>query len=217
MRLTFTLSLTNMPQHGKSFVFLPFPQVSREDPKQAPTEVAPSTPARQEGEAPSIPDTPHFEPDQGDPSPEIPVVGVAIKIEAKERMTQTPPLLSRLIQGYLDHTGMEACPYHQMDHGVRDPDCDFCKRALGPLYHRKIKGKRHLPIFTFNSPISKSGKTHFSLQMEAEDSVATKHTRVLLLSPELSRLTQPAFLLLKRDPAPVLAQRRHITNLNLES
>ena len=47
-------------------------------------------------------------------------------------MTQTPPLLSRLIQGYLDHTGIEECPYHQMDHGVRDPDCDHCKRALGP-------------------------------------------------------------------------------------
>ena len=44
-------------------------------------------------------------------------------------MTQTPPNLSRLIQGYLDHTGIEACPYHQMDHGVRDPDCDHCKRV----------------------------------------------------------------------------------------
>ena len=70
--------------------------------------------------------------------------------EAKERMTQTPPLLSRLIQGYLDHTGIEACPYHQMDHGVRDPDCDHCKRALGPLYHHKIVGNRHLPVFTFD-------------------------------------------------------------------
>ena len=28
-------------------------------------------------------------------------------------MTQTPPLLSRLTQGYLDHTGIEECPYHQ--------------------------------------------------------------------------------------------------------
>ena len=65
-------------------------------------------------------------------------------------MTQTPPLLSRLIQGYLDHTGIEACPYHQMDHGVRDPDCDHCKRALAPLYHHKIVGNRHLPVFTFD-------------------------------------------------------------------
>ena len=34
--------------------------------------------------------------------------------------------------------------------GVRDPDCDHCKRALGPLYHHKIKGNRHLPVFTFD-------------------------------------------------------------------
>ena len=65
-------------------------------------------------------------------------------------MTQTPPLLSCLIQGYLDHTGIEECPYHQMDHGVRDPDCDHCKRAVGPLYHHKIVGNRHLPVFTFD-------------------------------------------------------------------
>ena len=65
-------------------------------------------------------------------------------------MTQTPPLISRLIQGYLDHTGIEACPHHQMDHGVRDPNCDHCKRALGPLYHHKIVGNRHLPVFTYD-------------------------------------------------------------------
>ena len=120
------------------------------DPNQAPTEVAPSTPAPHEGEAPSIPDTPHFDADQGDPSPEDPAIGVATKIEAKERMTQTPPLLSRVIQGYLDHTGIEACPHHQMDHGVRDPECNHCKRVLGQLYHHKIKGNRHLPVFTFD-------------------------------------------------------------------
>ena len=37
-----------------------------------------------------------------------------------------------------------------MDHGVRGPDCDHCKRALGPLYKHKIKGNRHLPVFTFD-------------------------------------------------------------------
>ena len=122
----------------------------RQDPNQASTEVDPSSPARQEGETPSIPDTPCFHPDQRDPSPEEPAIGVATRIAAKERMTQTPPLLSRLTQGYLDRTGIEACPYHQMDHGVRDPDCDHCKRALGPLYHHKIKSNRHLPVFTFD-------------------------------------------------------------------
>ena len=121
------------------------------DPNQAPTEVAPSNPDLVEGETPSIPETPHYHPDQGDVSPEEPAMGTATRIEAKERMTQTPPLLSRLmIQGYLDHTGIEACPYHQMDHGVRDPDYDHCKRALGPLYHHKIVGNRHLPVFTFD-------------------------------------------------------------------
>ena len=52
---------------------------------------------------------------------------------------------------------------------------------------------------SFNSAISRSGKTHLSQQMEDEDSVPTKHTRALLLPPVLSRLTQSAFLLLKRD------------------
>ena len=132
-----------MPQHGKPYD----PSIhTREDPNQAPIEIAPSTHATQEGEAPSIPDTPHFNPDQGDPSPEEPAVGIATRIAAKERV--------RLIQGSLDHTGIEACPYHQMDHGVRDPDCDHCKRALGPqsrpLYHPKIAGNRHLPVFTFD-------------------------------------------------------------------
>ena len=37
-----------------------------------------------------------------------------------------------------------------MDHGVRDPNCDHCNRALGPLCKRKIKGNRRLPVFTLN-------------------------------------------------------------------
>ena len=120
------------------------------DPNQAPTEAAPSTPALEEGETPSLPVTPHLEPDQGALPPGNEAVGIATRIEGKDAVTQTPPLLSRLIQGYLDHTGIEACPYHQMDHGVRDPHCDHCKRALGPLYHHKIVGNRHLPVFTFD-------------------------------------------------------------------
>ena len=120
------------------------------DPNQAPTEVAPSTPDIEQGETLSIPETPHYHPDQADVSPEEPAMGTATRIVAKERITQTPPLLSRLIQGYLDHTGIAACPYHQMDHGVRDPDCDHCKRALRPLYHHKIVGNRHLQVFTFD-------------------------------------------------------------------
>ena len=123
---------------------------SHRDPNRAPTVVAPSMPVPQGEETPSVPETPRFDPDKGDPSPDDPAIGVATKIEAKERMTQTPPLVSRLTQGYLEHTGIDTCPLHQMDHGVRDADCDYGKRALGPLYHHKIKGNRHLPVFTFD-------------------------------------------------------------------
>ena len=113
------------------------------DPNEAPTEVAPSIPALEEGETHSIPEAPCLEPEKGALPPEDAAVGVATRIEGREVMTQTPPLLSRLIQGYnLDHTGM--------DHGVRDPHCDHCKRALGPLYHHKIVGNRHFPVFTFD-------------------------------------------------------------------
>ena len=88
-----------------------------------PTVVAPSTPVPPEEETPSVPETPRFDPVNGDPSPDDPAVGVATKIEAKD-ITQTPPLVSRLIQGHLENTGIDACPLHQMDHGVRDPERD---------------------------------------------------------------------------------------------
>ena len=117
------------------------------NPNEAPTEVAPSTPLVEEGEAPSIPETPHLEPDQGASSPVDDAVGAATRVEGKEVMTQPPPLLSRLIQGYLDQTGIEECPYHQMDHGVRRPQLrplqalgiwrrkssDICCVALPPI------------------------------------------------------------------------------------
>ena len=80
------------------------------DPNEAPTEVAPSIPVAEEGETPSIPETPQLEPDQGALPPVDEAAGVATRIEGKEATTQTPPLLSRLIQGYLDHTGIEECP-----------------------------------------------------------------------------------------------------------
>ena len=138
-------------EHDSAWETLFVPSTSsHRDPNRAPTEAAPSTPVPQEGETPSIPEKPYFDPDQGDPSPDDPAIGVVTTIESKKRMTQTPPLVSRLIQGYLEHTGIDACPLHQMDHGVRDPDCDHCKRALRPLYHHKIKGNRHLPVFTFD-------------------------------------------------------------------
>ena len=81
------------------------------DPNEAPTEVAPSTPLVEEGEAHSIPETPHLEPDQGASSPVDDAVGAATRVEGKEAMTQTPPFLSRLIQGYLDQTGIDECEF----------------------------------------------------------------------------------------------------------
>ena len=87
----------------------------------------------------SIPETRCFDREQGDTSPDDPAIGVATKIVAKDGVTQTPPLLSRLIQGHLEHAGIEACPIHHMVHGVRDPGCDHCKRALGPLIADKGK------------------------------------------------------------------------------
>ena len=67
------------------------PCLPREDPNQAQTELAPSTRDVEEGETPSVPETPHFKPDQGDTSPEEPAMGTATRIVAKERMSQTPP------------------------------------------------------------------------------------------------------------------------------
>ena len=65
-------------EHATAWEALYVPSIhTKEDPNQAPTEVALSTRATQEGEAPSIPDTPHFNPDQGDPSPEEPATGIA--------------------------------------------------------------------------------------------------------------------------------------------
>ena len=139
-----------MSLHGNLSTSL-LPSVA--DPNQAPTERAPSTPLAEEGETPSMPETPRLEPDQGASSPENHAIGTATRIVGKEVMTQTPPLISRLIQGYLDNTGIEACPHHQMDHGVRDPNCDHCKRALGPLCRHKIVGNRHLPVLRLISRV----------------------------------------------------------------
>ena len=50
--------------------------------------------------------TPHYKPDQGDISPEEPAKGTATRIVADD---SDPTSSSRLIQGYLDHTGIEAC------------------------------------------------------------------------------------------------------------
>ena len=85
-------------QSARSFsVFVPSSS-SHRDPNRAPTEVAPSTPVPPEEAAPSIPATPKFDPDHGGSLPEEPAIGLATRVEAKDGVTQMPPLLSRLIQ-----------------------------------------------------------------------------------------------------------------------
>ena len=79
-----------------------------------------------------------FDPEGGAEPPPGPAVGAATRTEAKDNSTQTPPLLSSL--------GLKRV----LDHGVRDLNCDHCKRALSPLHKHKIKSNRHLPVFTFD-------------------------------------------------------------------
>ena len=88
---------------------------SHRDPNRVPTKVAPSTPLPLIEQAPF----PKFEPEDGvDPLPE-PAVGIATRIEALDGSTQTPPLLSKLIQGHLEGIGMEACLKHQLDDEIQ--------------------------------------------------------------------------------------------------
>ena len=54
----------------------------------------------------------------------------------------------------------------------------------------------------FTSTTSKSGKSHCGQQTDITNSVPVMHTRVLLMPPEITRLTQPAVILLKRDTTP---------------
>ena len=67
------------------------------------------------------------------------------------RSSQTPPLIVPDIHRVLEGTGILECPDHKLDHGVPDPKCDYCKRALGPLYrHSALREAREVPILTFD-------------------------------------------------------------------
>ena len=131
MKAACMLLLMTLKQHGRP-LFVPS-ESSHRDPNRAPTVVAPSTPVTPpEEETPFVPETPRSEPAQRDPSPNEAAIGVVTKIEAKDGMT--PPLLSRLMHSRPLREYRHRCmPIHQMDHGVRGPACDHCKRALGPL------------------------------------------------------------------------------------
>eukprot|EP00971_Amphidinium_carterae_P308910 6138273-Amphidinium_carterae.1 len=56
---------------------------------------------------------------------------------------------SNIVQDVEQEVGMQACPTHGMDHGIADPECVACKRALGPLYKHQ-PSKRLLPVITFD-------------------------------------------------------------------
>ena len=76
----------------------------------------------------------------------------ALQLELRRWITQAEPLLDcqGLLQGHLEGAGTDPCPQRQLDHRVRDPDCDYCKQAIGTLYRHRIKGNRHLPVFPFD-------------------------------------------------------------------
>ena len=67
------------------------------------------------------------------------------------RGSQTPPLIVPDVHRVLEGTGLLECPDLYLDHGVQDSKCDYCKRALGPLYrHSALKEAREIPILTFD-------------------------------------------------------------------
>ena len=54
----------------------------------------------------------------------------------------------------------------------------------------------------FTQTASKSGKSYCGEQSDKVDSAHVTHTRVFLLPPELTRLTSPTFITLRRDTSP---------------
>ena len=84
---------------------------------------------------------------QSDP---VPLVDRMVCVQA-HRSSQTAPFIVPDIHRVLEGTGVLECPDHKLDHGVPDPKCDYCKRALGPLYrHSALKESREIPILTFD-------------------------------------------------------------------
>ena len=60
--------------------------------------------------------------------------GEAMVCVQATRGCQTPPLIVPDVHRVLEGTGLLECPDHKLDHGVQDSKCNYCKRALGPLY-----------------------------------------------------------------------------------
>ena len=71
--------------------------------------------------------------------------------------------------------------------------------ASSTYYHFYCKVKVGISAQCFTHPASKSGKSYSGEQSDKVDSAPVMHTRVLLLSPEATRLTKSAFAALKKD------------------
>ena len=65
------------------------------------------------------------------------------------------PEMSDSFREQLQGAGSTPCAIHGMDHLSRDPSCEFCKRALGPM-HRHLNHKYgpqiadHTPTLSFD-------------------------------------------------------------------
>eukprot|EP00971_Amphidinium_carterae_P088244 1745513-Amphidinium_carterae.1 len=78
------------------------------------------------------------------------VDGSEIQTESGSRVgSEEIQIVSNIVQDVEQEVGMQACPTHGMDHGIADPECVACKRALGPLYKHQ-PAKRLLPVITFD-------------------------------------------------------------------
>ena len=84
--------------------------------------------------------------------------------------------------------------------------------ASTSFYHFYCKVKVRISAQCFTQPASKSGKSYNGEQSDKVDSVPVVHSRVLLLSPEATRLTKPAFAALKKD---TMSRSQESTSLRL--
>ena len=84
-----------------------------------------------------------------------------------EQAVQLPdPYLNPLEEIVLD-TGVIPCSVHGYDYLSRDPTCEFCKKAIGPLYLAKMNALRHTEVPSTSSS-SSSSSTSLSRTTKAQ-------------------------------------------------
>ena len=78
----------------------------------------------------------------------------------------------------LDASGVVPCPNHGMDHLTRDPSCEFCKKALGPLFwHLKGKCGIRLDDQTPTLSFDFSGPSQFGMSVPQNTLITSSHNR----------------------------------------